>query len=91
MAGNRMSPYRREQVAAELRTRGTRGESITAILGWLGTTETTVGEAIELLEETLGYSRDAAERAIAEHPEWAKLVRLMGGMHGELLQDQPEF
>ena len=82
----RMPPNRREQIAAELRQRGEREDSITDILRWLATTETTVGEAIELLEEELGRSRDEAERAVAEHPDWGKLVRLMGGIHGELLE-----
>jgi hypothetical protein len=40
-----MPPYRREQIVTELRTLGSGGESITEFLGWLGTTETTVGEA----------------------------------------------
>ncbi len=87
----RMPPYLREQIARELRVRGERGESITDILRWLGKTGTTVGEAVELLEECLGRSRDEAERAIAEHPDWAPLVRLMGGMSGELFQPQPKI
>jgi hypothetical protein len=81
----------REQIAKELRQRHERGETITEVLSWLGKTGTTVGEAVELLEECLDYSHDAAERAIAEHPDWAPLVRLMGGMNGELLQPQPKI
>ena len=83
-----MPPYLREQILAELRERDGRGDSITEILRWLGKTGTTVGHAVELLEEGLGRSRDEAERAVAEHPDWAPLVRLMGGMHGELLENQ---
>ena len=84
-----MPPYLREQIASELGERHARGESITETLSWLGKTGTTVGEAVELLEEKTGRSRDEAERVVAEHPDWAPLVRLLGGMHGELLDDQP--
>jgi len=87
-SGTRMPPYLREQIAADLRDRHARGESITETLRWLGKTGTTAGEAVELLEESTGRSRDEAERAVAEHPDWAPLVRLLAGMHGELLDDQ---
>ena len=83
-----MPPYLREQILRELRERHGRDDSITELLRWLGKTGTTVGEAVELLEEGLGRSRDEAERAFAEHPDWAPLVRLMGGMHGELLETE---
>ena len=89
--GTRMPPHRGEEIAGELRDRGQHGESITDILRWLGKTGTTVGEAVELLDECLDYSRDEAERAVSEHPDWAPLVRLMGGMGGEVLEEQPKI
>jgi hypothetical protein len=81
-----LPPFRRAQIEEELHTRAARGDAPSELLSWLGKTEATVAEAIEFLEKELGCTREWAEQAITDHPEWGQIVRSMGGMHGELLE-----
>jgi hypothetical protein len=74
-----MPIFIRKEIAAELRQRVGRGEGLYETLTWLGKTGATVGEAIEMLIE-VGVEREDAEHGLTHHPDWAKLIDLMGGL-----------
>jgi hypothetical protein len=60
-------------------------EPLDEVLSWLRTTEATVVEAVEMVEQATGLPRGEVETAFIEHPDWRRLVQLMGGFDGELL------
>jgi hypothetical protein len=79
-----MPIFLRKQVEGQLRERVSGGESLHDTITWLGKTGAKVREALEMLEGA-GYSREDAERALRNHPDWARLIRLMGGIEGKNL------
>jgi hypothetical protein len=79
-----MPGFRRRQILGELRAHEMR-EPLDEVLSWLRTTEATVVEAVEMVEQATGLPRGEVETAFIEHPDWRRLVQLMGGIDGELL------
>jgi hypothetical protein len=80
-----MPGFRRRQILGELRAQIEMREPLDEVLSWLRTTEATVVEAVEMVEQAIGLPREEAEMAFIEHPDWRRLVQLMGGFDGERL------
>jgi hypothetical protein len=79
-------------MALEVRRRRDHGESIESILSRLeGEARVLPREAANVLVEVCALSRTAAEHAISRHRDWAPLIRLMGGIDGTRLSDDPTF
>lgn len=80
-----MPGFRRRQILGELGARIEMREPLDEVLSWLRTTEATVVEAVEMVEQATGLPRGEVETAFIEHPDWRRLVQLIGGFDGELL------
>jgi hypothetical protein len=76
--------FLRKQVEGQLRERVSGGAPLHDTITWLSKTGAKVGEALQMLEGA-GYTREDAERALRSHPDWAPLIRLMGGVEGQNL------
>jgi hypothetical protein len=80
-----MPGFRRRQILGKLRAHIEMREPLDEVLSWLRTTEATVVEAVEMVEQATGLPPGEVETAFIEHPGWRRLVQLMGGFDGEPL------